>query len=56
MIYVIDEASEETYCNAYTIEEAKEYIDNYLPKHGKYLVVDDDDILYDSNPSVSFKI
>lgn len=54
MYRLIDEASEET--RAYS-EDLQELIDDADAIGGKQLVLDDDDnVVYDSNPNVSFKI
>lgn len=56
MYYVIDEASEELYFNEYNLQEAINDI-SYLPQQGKYLVLDEEDnIVYDSKPGISYKL
>ena len=54
MYRLIDEASEET--RAYS-EDLQELIDNADSIGGKQLVLDDNDnVVYDSNPNISYKI
>lgn len=54
MYYVIDEASEEIYFNETSLEEA---IADANVKQGKCLVIDENDnILYDTQPGISYKI
>ena len=54
MYYVIEEASEAIYSNTDSLQEA---IEDANSRRGKFLVVDDEDIvLYDTQPNVSYKI
>lgn len=54
MYRLIDEASEET--RAYS-EDLQELIDDADSIGGKQLVLDDNDnVVYDSNPNISYKI
>lgn len=55
MIYrIIEEASEAVVCFTTNLEEAKEEAKS---KIGKYLVLDEEDnVLFDSQPGISYKI
>ena len=54
MYRLIDEASEET--RAYS-EDLQELIDDANSIGGKQLILDDNDnVVYDSNPNISYKI
>lgn len=54
MYHIIEEASEACVENCSSLDEA---IEDAKQMHGKYLVVDDNDnILFDTMPGVSFKI
>ena len=54
MYHVMEEASEAIY--TYT-DDLQEAIDDAKSRQGKYLVIDDDDnVLFDSQPGVSYKI
>ena len=54
MYRLIDEASEETICYS---EYLQELIDDADRIGGKQLVLDDNDnVVYDSNPNISYKI
>lgn len=56
MYSVIDQASEAAYFYDNSLQEAINYARS-LPKQGRFLVVDDDDnILFDTNPEINFKI
>ena len=54
MYYIIEEASEACVENCSNLDEA---IEDAKQMHGKYLVVDDNNnVLFDTMPGVSFKI
>lgn len=56
MYTVIDEASEATCAYIDDYNEAIDYALS-LPSQGKYLVIDDNDsVVFDTNPEVTFKI
>lgn len=56
MYSVIDQASEAAYFHDSSLQEAIDYARS-LPKQGRFLVMDDDDnILFDTNPEINFKI
>lgn len=56
MYSVIDQASEAAYFYDSSLQEVINYARS-LPKQGRFLVVDDDDnILFDTNPEINFKI
>lgn len=55
MVHIIEEASEAVLGYSENLEEALEFIDT-LPSSGKYLVLDEDDvILHDTKPGISYK-
>lgn len=54
MYHVMEEASEAIYTHTDDLQEA---IDDAKSRRGKYLVIDDNDnILFDTMPGISFKI
>lgn len=54
MYLVIEEASEAVCCITDNFDEAKQEAKS---RQGKYIVIDEDDvILFDSNPEISYKI
>lgn len=56
MYSVIDQASEAAYFHDSSLQEAIDYARS-LPKQGRFLVEDDNDnILFDTNPGINFKI
>lgn len=56
MYSVIDQASEAAYFHDSSLQEAINYARS-LSKQGRFLVVDDNDnILFDTNPEINFKI
>ena len=54
MYHVMEEASEAIYAH---ISDLNEAIEDAKSRQGKYLVIDDDDnVLFDTQPGVSYKI